>query len=166
MTTEAPFRVRGVHVLLGMLLFFGAVIAINVAFAVAAVRSFPGEDVRRSYLQGLNYNETLAARRLQAANGWRAGATLIQTGDGAAVQLALHDAHDRPLRNVSIKGDLRWPTDEHLDRALAFEPRGEGVYVAPLRTLQAGRWVLRGSVISTDGQSLDFEAELTWPSTR
>jgi nitrogen fixation protein FixH len=165
MTATTPFRVRGVHVLVGLLLFFGAVIAINVAFAVAAVRSFPGEDVRRSYLQGLNYNETLAARRLQAANGWRAGAIFIQTSDGAAVELTLHDAQDHPLRNVSINGDLRWPTDERFDRALAFEPRGEGVYVAPLTNLQAGRWVLRGSAVNTDGQSLDFEAELTWPST-
>jgi nitrogen fixation protein FixH len=161
---STPSQIRGGHVLAAMVLFFAAVIAINVAFAVAAVRSFPGEDVRRSYLQGLNYNETLAERRLQAATGWSAGARLVETGEGAAVELMLRDGQGRPLEDASLNGDLRWPTDERLDRALAFEPRGEGVYVAPLANLHAGRWVLRGNATSTDGRSLDFEAELTWPS--
>ena len=77
------FQVRGWHVLTALLAFFGAIIAVNIAFAVIAVRSFPGEDVRRSYVQGLQYNDTLAERRVQQALGWQASADLRHDGEEA-----------------------------------------------------------------------------------
>jgi hypothetical protein len=45
-----------------LLTFFGVVIGVDVAFSVLAVRTFPGEDIRNSYVQGNHYNETLAER--------------------------------------------------------------------------------------------------------
>jgi nitrogen fixation protein FixH len=158
------FEVRGVHVLLAMLLFFGAVIGVNVAFAVAAIGSFPGEDVRRSYLQGLAYNDTLAARRTQAAQGWRASAALRPSEEGALLEIILRDAAGAPIDGLAAEGALRWPSAERFDRALDFEPAGEGRYVARLGALHAGRWVLRAHAADPNRGALDFEAELTWPS--
>jgi nitrogen fixation protein FixH len=166
MSARGATQIRGAHVLAAMLCFFAAVIAINVAFAVAAVRSFPGEDVRRSYLQGLNFNDTLAQRRAQAAIGWSVRSELIETRQGPAVHLRLRDAEGRAIRDASVEGALRWPTDARLDRSLAFEPRGDGVYVARLAQLRAGRWIMRARASNAAGGSLDFEAELTWPSTQ
>ena len=166
MTTAKAFEIRGVHVLVGMLAFFGIVIAINVAFAIAAVGSFPGEDVRRSYLQGLNYNAVLAERRDQAAAGWQARASLIETESGPAVRVVLHDADGRPIEQAALEGQLRWRADARRDRELAFEPRADGAYVAPLETLLAGRWAMRARARGANGEGLDFEAELTWPPSR
>jgi nitrogen fixation protein FixH len=157
------FEVRGVHVLVAMLLFFGAVIGVNVAFAVAAIGSFPGEDVRRSYLQGLSYNDTLATRRTQAAQGWRATAALRQTEHGALLEVIMRDANGAPINGLETQGALRWPSAERLDRALDFESAGEGRYVARLGVLHAGRWILRARAADPDRGALDFEAELTWP---
>ena len=164
---KRPFEVRGWHVLAAMLAFFGVVIAVNVAFAVIAVRSFPGEDVRRSYLQGLQYNDTLAERRAQAELGWRAAAALVAvSADSAEVRIRLTDRDGAALDALAVAGDLQWPTDARFDRVLVFSPIGDGVYVAQAGNVHPGRWRLRARAESTDARALDFEAELTWPASR
>ena len=163
---KRPFEVRGVHVLAMLLAFFGAVIAVNVVFAVIAVRSFPGEDVRRSYLQGLHYNDTLTARRDQAALGWRAAAGFAPQTEEATLQVMLVRRDGAPLDGVSLDGALQWPTDSRLDRVLVFESAGGGRYVARLGDLPAGRWRLRARAVDAHGGALDFESELTWRPSR
>lgn len=161
---KPPAELRGVHVLWMILAFFGVVIAVNVAFAVMAVRSFPGEDVRRSYLQGLHYNETLSARRAQSALGWRASASLGGAGENAALEVVLVDRAGAPLRGVRLAGVLQWPTTSSLDRELAFAPVGDGHFTAPVTALRNGRWRLRAHAENEAGEALDFESELTWPA--
>ena len=158
-------EIKGWHVLAAMLAGFGVVIAVNVAFAVIAVSTFPGEDVRRSYLQGLQYNETLAARREQAALGWAASAAFVTAEGDSVVAVALSDREGRPLVGASLRGDLQWPTNAGRDRALTFEAMGDGRYIARTSDLQPGRWRLRGRAERDEG-ALDFEAELIWPTRR
>lgn len=164
MSTQARgWELKGWHVLAAMLAFFAAIIAVNVGFAMVAVDSFPGEDVRRSYLQGLNYNETLAERRRQAALGWHASAALEDAGGLAQLVVIIRDRDGAPVSGLSLTGVLRWPADERLDRALAFIPDGDGRYVARLDDLQPGHWRLRARAEGADNAALDFEAELAWP---
>ena len=159
---ERRGELRGVHVLAGLLAFFAAIIAVNVAFAFIAVRSFPGEDVRRSYLQGLQYNETLAARRAQAELGWRVTAGLRQGDEGGVVEVVVTGRDGAPVAGAHLTGDLQWPTDSRHDRALNFQSAGAGRYTAPVPDLTSGRWRLRARAESTSGDALDFESELTW----
>lgn len=164
--TRRRFEVRGWHVLAALLGFFAIIIAVNVGFAVIAVRSFPGEDVRRSYLQGLAYNDTLAARRAQAALGWTASAGIEGDAAGATVLVELRSRDGQPIESANVTGELRWPTDSRRDRALNFERVGEGRYRAPVGALPRGRWQLRASASDASGGALDFESELTWPTSR
>jgi len=157
------FELRGWHVLAALLAFFGAVIVVNATFIAFAVQSFPGEDVRRSYLQGLQYNETLAERRAQAALGWRANAELARSGGGAALEIRLSARDGAPINGAALTGELQWPTDARFDRALIFEQAGSGRYVARIDELPSGRWRLRARAERADG-ALDFESELTWLS--
>jgi len=159
-------EVRGWHVLVALLGFFGAIIAVNVAFAVIAVQSFPGEDARRSYLQGLRFNDALAERRAQAMLGWRAGAMLREGEDGAVLEVALRDAADAPLSGVALEGELQRPTDSHFDHALTFEEAGAGRYVARIGAIERGRWRLRARAENAQDGALDFEAEFAWPPQR
>lgn len=161
--TTTPVRIRGPHVLAAILAFFATVIAVNITFIVFAVQSFPGEDVRRSYLQGLNYNQTIAERRTQAELGWTAAADLIEQDGAAAVEVTLRDRSGQPIENLTATGELRWPANAQFDQALVFEPRGEGRYLARVGDLAPGRWVLRARADRSDGAARDFEAELTWP---
>lgn len=158
------FELRGVHVLAGLILFFAGIIAINVAFAVAAVRTFPGEDERRSYTQGLHYNDTLAERRAQAELGWRARSELGASASGARLLVRLSDRTGAPIEDAAINAVLRWPPNESGDRALQFRSVGAGAYEADLGALPRGRWDLRARAEDAQGRALDFEAELTWPT--
>jgi nitrogen fixation protein FixH len=163
--STTSFQLRGGHVLAALLLFFAAIIAINVAFAIAAVRSFPGEDERRSYTQGLRYNDVLAERRAQAALGWRAHAEFSSTSSGARLIVRLDDHEAAPIAGAVVTGVLRWPPQESGDRPLTFISQGEGNYAADVGALAPGRWELRGRAEDESGNTLDFQAELTWPST-
>lgn len=149
--------------LAAMLAFFGAVVAVNAAFIVFAVGTFPGEDVRRSYMQGLHYNEVLEQRRVQHAQGWAATATL--RGDEVEALLEVRmTAHDgAPLALAGLTAQLQRPATDALDRVLVFEPAGDGRYVARLGALPPGRWRLRAHA-EADSGALDFESELLWPS--
>lgn len=160
----ARFQIRGWHVLAAMLAFFGTIIAVNVAFAVIAVRSFPGEDVRRSYLQGIQYNDILAERRAQAALGWRAEAALLAREGEPVLEVTLRQRNGEPIRAAALSGELQWPTQARLDHALTFTPLGDGRYAARLGALEPGRWRLRAHAQAETG-ALDFEAELTWPAS-
>lgn len=158
------FEIRGWHVFAGMLGFFAIVIGVNVTFATVALRSFPGEDVRRSYLQGVHFNDRLAERRRQSDLGWRARAALKHAEGGAVVEVILSGRDGAPLRGIALAGALQWPTDARHDRALAFEAAGDGRYVARLGALPNGRWRLRARAADGRGGARDFEAELQWPA--
>ncbi|MBL8538579.1 MAG: FixH family protein [Hyphomonadaceae bacterium] len=163
---KRPVELKGWHVLAAMLAFFGLVIAVNVVFAVFAINSFPGEDVRRSYLQGIQYNDTLAQRRAQAALGWRADVRFVEgSGGDAALEVALFDREGHPIDGVVLNGALQWPTDARRDQAIEFRHVGSGRYVAALPSLTEGRWRLRARA-ERGAEALDFEAELSWPSSR
>lgn len=161
----SPFVLRGWHVLASLLAFFGIVIGINIYFAFAAINTFPGEDVTHPYIQGLEYNRTLAARKVQEAQGWQVTARLAPDGAAAALVVEARQRDGAPLTGARIDGVLRWPTDSHRDRRLAFREIGGGVYVAPLSGLSEGDWDLRATATSANN-NLDFEADLRWPLPR
>jgi len=154
------FILRGWHVLAMLLTFFGVVIGVDVAFSVLALRTFPGEDIRNSYVQGNHYNETLAERAKQTALGWTAEASLVSGKGGAIVTLRLRDAKGEPLKGATVTGRLRRPATTMADRTLVFSSTGGGTYIAPAGDLQAGAWDL--AVRATRGSAtFDIGARLT-----
>lgn len=163
MTAAVRFTLRGWHVLVMLLTFFGAVIAVNAAFVVLALNSFPGEDVPHSYTQGLEYNETLAERQAQALLGWQANAALSASADGAVLEVVLRTHDGAPIEDAAVTGELEWPAAARRDRALSFQHASGGRYVAELGALEQGRWRLRAHAENDQGER-DFESELTWRS--
>ena len=160
--TEADFvtsekKLKGWHVLLIMLGFFGVIFAVNGVFLYHAVTSFPGEDVKKSYVQGINYNQTLAARAAQAELGWRAEAGLQDD----TVIFRLSDADAQPLSNYTVIGELRRLATQEADQVLAFRAAPGGEYIAPSGTLEAGQWRLRISVLGRDDETVLFKTDKT-----
>ncbi len=130
----------GRHVLFILLGFFGVMIAVNAYFVVVAVKSFPGEDVPRSYRQGLEYNTTIEAREAQAKLGWTARVNVV-TDNGQSLILEITDKNGEGVDGLSTEGTLRHLVDTGNDRPLSFEGTGGGRYVVKLTPL-SGRWVL------------------------
>ena len=162
--TRAPgtegFVLKGWHVLAMLLAFFGTVIGVDVTFSVLALRTFPGEDVRNSYVQGNHYNETLAQRARGAALGWRATADIEPGAGASAVIVTLRDNKGAPLDGLTLTGRLRRPATTRADRPLAFVAEKDGRYVARTPGLQEGAWDLE-AVAARGSQSFEIGARLS-----
>lgn len=129
-------KIRGWHVFIAMVAFFAVIFAVNIVFISVALGTFRGEEVERSYVQGLAYNEVLAERRAQAELGWTAAVNL----DGDTLILEVTDSEGAPVGRLPLQAALRHPADGDLDRTLDFAQREPGVYVADVSGLPEGRW--------------------------
>ena len=146
-------ELKGWHVLSIFLVFFGVMFGVNGVFLHRAVISFPGEQEKKSYLQGLTYNQTLEARRAQIDLGWQAE---IGLHDGQAI-VRLFDAEDKPIVKADLNGVLRAPATARFDRELRFSLSNAGEYRAELDSLTAGEWRIAISA-TLEGMSSPFEA--------
>jgi nitrogen fixation protein FixH len=145
-----PIPLTGRHVLIMLLAFFGVMLAVNIYFTVVAVKSFPGEDVPRSYRQGLEYNKTLAARAEQEQSGWTARVNAIQTADKQPqLVLEFKDKDDRSIPGLNIMAKLRHPVATTFDRQLTFIDAGDGRYIANSEPF-TGHWTLEAQAQQED----------------
>lgn len=138
-TSYAGRELKGWHVLLMFLAFFGVMFAVNGVFLYSAVTSFPGEDVKKSYLQGLTYDDTLDRRAAQAELGWTAA---IGLQDGEVVLRIDDSAGSRPAAGLAVVGELRRSVTDAGDAELAFTSHGAGEYRAPSGALGSGEWIV------------------------
>jgi len=131
----------GRHTLIALLATFAVVLGVNFYFIVMAERTYPGEDVHHPYLQGLEYNQVLKDRDRQAALGWKASIGGRLAADGTAtITVTLADKTGAPVSSEALKGLLRHPMDEELDRPVALHAEGNGVYVGRVAHIHAGHW--------------------------
>lgn len=146
-------EIKGYHVLIGLLIFFGVIFTVNAVFLTQAFRTFRGEDEPRSYIQGINYNDTLARREAQAELGWTAISTVSETG----VRIEISDADGQGVTGLMLDARLRHPADSNLDIVLDLRGDGPGVY-ATQADIPDGRWTL---VVSTpEGPPFEMEQEI------
>lgn len=146
-------QLKGWHALLWFLGFFGFMFIVNGIFLWAAITSFPGEDVKKSYLTGLDYNREIARRALQAEQGWRAEIGLVEGAAESELHVRLLNADGTALPVFATSATLRHPTDTALDLALELAAIGGGEYSAPISEAHSGIWSV---VITAD---VDPEAE-------
>jgi nitrogen fixation protein FixH len=152
-------EVKGWHVLAVLIGFFGVVIAVNAYFITVALQSAPGEYQKKSYLQGLRYNEVIAAREAQAAEGWSAVLETRNGGGGAyEIAISMKDKSGAALNSLKLSGTLRRPAKSDWDHELAFERSADGVYVARLTGVADGQWRLD---FDASGGATPFHAEKT-----
>lgn len=132
-----PKRLTGTKVLFIFLAFFGLMFAVNGVFLYHAITSFPGEDIKKSYVQGLNYNQTLAQRSAQAGLGWNVAIGFEESG----LVLELKDEAGVPLRGYTVRASLRRPTNDRADQTFELSEVGQqGRYIAPVSLDRPGRW--------------------------
>jgi nitrogen fixation protein FixH len=99
--------IRGVHVFWGIFSFFALVIAADTFFVVRAVGTFPGEQVKNSYVLGLDYNHQLERREAQLKRGWTAEAGLLG-GVDPTLLVRLRSASG-PVTGLSVEVDMIMP---------------------------------------------------------
>lgn len=132
----------GRHMAIVMVVSFGVIIAVNLVLAYSAVKTFPGLEVKNTYVASQNFD---ARRNAQMALGWdvRADAT------GGLLILSITDAAGTPVRAQSLEAVLGRATHIKDDTSPDFQFDGTA-YVAPVE-LGAGNWNIRMKAMAADG---------------
>lgn len=146
-------EIKGRHVLIALIVFFGVIIAVDTVFVTTALRTFRGEDEPRSYVQGLNYNDVLERRAAQAELGWTATSAVTVQG----VEVRVRDDAGNPVSGLVMDARLRHPADSTLDLPLTLTETEAGRYAQDFN-VPAGRWTL---VVSTpEGPPFELEQDI------
>ena len=148
---------RGWHVLIMIVLFFGVTIGVNATFITLAVRTHPGEDEPKSYLQGLHYNDTLERRQVQAELGWTARINVVD-GD---LLVEVRDADGAPVSGLILEGAMNHPTDTSRDCPLVFSEARSGLYRVGLPCVDSGEWHLHA--VNDGDAPFEMEHDLWLP---
>ncbi len=134
----------GQHVLILFLAFFGVILSVNGVLVYRSLSTWTGLEQENAYVDGLNYNQTLEARRAQAELGWRHTLSAEFQNDGGVI-LTVHfvDRDGAPLEGLNVTAMLRRPTQDGFDQSLELPSRGKGAYGARAVLPLAGQWQVR-----------------------
>lgn len=122
--------------------FFVVIISVNLVLAYSAVKTFPGLEVKNSYVASQTFDKD---RQAQEALGWTIDAR-VQHGE---LHLRITDAGGKPVEVKSVNGTFGRATSVRDDQAPVFVFDGT-MYRAPVTTAP-GNWNLRFEALAQDG---------------
>lgn len=135
-------EITGKHVAIGFVAAFGLIIAVNLLLAFKAVETFPGLEVKNSYVASQTFNDRKAA---QEALGWTIGAH----HKNGVLTLSIMGDNGRPVQVVDLEATVGRAT--HVQDDVSPEFRFDGsAYVAPVE-LGDGNWNIRMTAHALDG---------------
>ncbi|MFC3613182.1 FixH family protein [Lutimaribacter marinistellae] len=138
--TERQFT--GKHAAIIFVAAFGIIIAVNLALAYNAVATFPGLEVKNSYVASQQFDDR---RDAQQALGW----TVRADAQDGLVILSITDANGQPVRVAELDAVIGRAT--HVKEDMSPEFRFDGTaYVAPA-SLGDGNWNIRMKALAKDG---------------
>ncbi|WP_300033536.1 FixH family protein [uncultured Roseobacter sp.] len=138
-------ELTGRHVAIIFCAAFTVIIAVNLTLAFSAVKTFPGLEVRNSYVASQTFD---ADRAAQQSLGW----TVRADAFGDEVVLSIRDANGDPVEVTMIKAELGRATHVRDDQHPDFTFNGEA-YVARAR-LAPGNWNIR--MVAQDAAGTEF----------
>ena len=139
-------EIKGWHVAMMFCSAFAVIISVNLLLAWKAVATFPGLEVKNSYVASQSFD---AKRQAQQALGWRVAATM----DGSALSLTIEDSAGRsvePARLIVTVGRATHVADDFTPE-FTFNGRA---HIAPV-DLAPGTWRLRLRAVSADGTAFE-----------
>jgi nitrogen fixation protein FixH len=148
MSVPTP-QIKGWHVGLFFVVFFGIMIAVNAAFVVAAISTHPGDDVPDAYQHGRAFNRVLRANHAQAELGWQAVVRIAQSAPGLqTISISILDKSGKPVAGLTVEAMLRHPAVAGLDRPIAFHAVASGRYETVLDESSGVHWDLDVTALS------------------
>lgn len=135
-------KLTGRHVAMIFVGAFGVIITVNLLLAFNAVKTFPGLEVKNSYVASQTFDDRKLA---QEALGWDVAAT----AKGGLVVLSITDTDGRPVHVTNLVAVLGRATHVKDDLTPDFQFDGRA-YVARAE-LGAGNWNIRMRATALDG---------------
>jgi nitrogen fixation protein FixH len=121
---------------------FAVIISVNLVLAYSAVKTFPGLEVKNSYVASQEFD---VRRAEQEALGWN----VYAEAKGGLLILSIKDDQGKPVQAGSLDAVLGRATHVQDDRTPDFAFDGRA-YVAR-DTLAPGNWNIRMKATSLDG---------------
>lgn len=131
--------IQGRHVFMGLVVFFGVMLAANSALVYYALDTFSGGDRPDPYRSGLNYNDTIAASERQDALGWQT--EVIYDHRRERLTLRFVDQMETPVAGLDLAGAVSRPATDREDREVVFREVARGLYATDV-ALRSGLWVI------------------------
>ena len=144
-------ELTGKHVLTITVAAFSVIIAVNLLLAYKAVSTFPGLEVKNSYVASQVFD---ADRASQLALGW----TLTPTYRPGEVRLAFADAQGNSVTLGGLGVLIGRPTETGDDIRPEFV-RVDGAYVAGAN-LAPGKWMMQIDARALDGTAFRQRIDL------
>jgi nitrogen fixation protein FixH len=135
-------KLTGFHVAAIFVSAFGVIIAVNLTLAYNAVNSFPGLEVKNSYVASQHFDRD---RDAQLALGW----SVLAEARGDEVRLSITDQAGAPVEVSDLQATLGRATHVQDDQMPEFVFDGER-YVASA-DLAPGNWNIRMVARADDG---------------
>ena len=132
----------GKHMLMVFGGAFAVIIGVNIALAVNAVKTFPGLEVKNSYVASQEFDQRRSA---QEALGW----SVYASSQGDQLRLEITDADGKPVEVAKLSATLGRATHVQDDQQPEFTFDGQA-YVAPAE-LGPGNWNIRLVARAKDG---------------
>lgn len=125
---------------------FAIVIGVNITMAYFAVSTFPGLEVKNTYVSSQQFD---AKRAAQVALGWKIEPTYADN----ILEIAITDETGAPVEARSITGILGRATHDREDTSPNFT-FANGVFSTPVE-LGVGNWNFRMQAVSPNGSPFE-----------
>ncbi|MEL7166845.1 MAG: FixH family protein [Pseudomonadota bacterium] len=135
-------ELKGWHILLAFMAFYAVIISVNLTLAFSAVRTFPGLEVKNSYVASQFFDTD---REAQLALGW----TVALSTEADELVLRIDDAYGAVAPDIT-RATLGRATHVGEDQEVVFHFDGDR-HLAIIRPLGRGNWNLRLVAIAEDG---------------
>ncbi|MFZ1727043.1 MAG: FixH family protein [Albidovulum sp.] len=130
---------------------FGVILGVNLTMAFQAVRTFPGLEVRNSYVASQVFD---AERSAQLGLGW----TLAPEYSDGRLTLIFRDAAGLPADVERLTATVGRTTEASDDIEPAFS-YANGAFSAPV-TLEPGKWMMLLQAFAPDGTKFHQRIDL------
>jgi nitrogen fixation protein FixH len=137
-----PRRLTGWMVLAMLVSFFVVVASVNGYMIRAAISTFPGTEVKNSYVASQQFNREIAAMRQQSERSWKVDVALRRQGEAALLDLTMRDALGRPVTGLALTVRLAHPVDARIDHSGKVLEKAPGVYSVDFEDVHRGAWNL------------------------
>ncbi|SMH40670.1 FixH family protein [Maritimibacter sp. HL-12] len=130
---------------------FAIIIGVNLFMAYSAIGTFPGLEVKNSYVASQTFDDE---RKAQEALGWEVEARF----DNTDLVLDIIGPNGMAARVEEINATLGRATQRTDDQDLAFIQDLDGAHVAPVGELAPGKWELR--LLATAANGVPFRQRI------
>lgn len=155
--SKAPRQITGRMVLIGFILFFGTIIAVNGVLMYFALNTWPGLVTEDAYIKGVNYNDTIAASESQRLLAWEVGVAL---DSDKKLRISIIDNNTAPVLGLKVEAALTRPLGDHKIVILTMLENQSGAYEGKFAAPIPGRWKVDIKAISSTGSVFKSRQEI------